>query len=111
MRARSLLGLFAATIALGAALLTAGCKPASCEKVCETQNGCSGATPVDDCQAACDADLAGAKEAGCEDEYKARIDCLGTLDACATASFCAGQDAAYIECMASHAGGSTTTTN
>lgn len=109
MRAGSLVGLSWGALALAVTLSAPGCKPASCEKVCETQNSCSGATPVDDCQAACDADLAGAKEAGCEDEYNARIDCLGTLNACATSSFCAAQDAAYIKCIADHATGTTTT--
>ena len=89
--------------------LSAGCKAASCEKICETQNGCSGATPVDDCQAACDADRKAAQDAGCESEYDARIDCLETVNSCATSSFCAGQDAAYLKCLADSAAATTTT--
>lgn len=104
------LGLFTSALAIAVALSSAACQPASCEKVCEKQNTCSGATPVDDCQAACDAERTGAAEAGCEDEYASRIDCLGTLNACATSSFCAAQDAAYLKCMADHAAGTTTTT-
>lgn len=110
MRARYLFGFLGAAIALGATLLSTACQPASCEKVCETQNGCSGATQVDDCQAACDADLKAAQEAGCEGEYKSRIDCLGSIDTCATQTFCAAQDAAYLKCLADHAAGTTTTT-
>lgn len=109
MHARSL-GLFAAALAL-AATLTAGCEPVSCEKVCEKQSKCSGATAQDDCAAACAADLKGAQEAGCEDEYNSRIDCLGTLDACAASSFCGAQDAAYLKCMSDHATGTTTTSS
>jgi hypothetical protein len=92
-----------------AGAVSAGCTPASCEKICETQNSCSGATPVDDCQAACDADLKAAQDAGCESEYKARIDCLGTVNSCATSSFCSGQDAAFLSCLAKSTGTTTTT--
>ena len=70
-------------LALGAAPL-AGCEAASCEKVCETQNGCSGATQVADCQASCDADRKAAEEAGCASEYDSRMSCLGTVSSCAT---------------------------
>ena len=96
-------------LALGAAPL-GGCEAASCEKVCETQNGCSGATQVADCQASCDADRKAADEAGCASEYDSRMSCLGTVSSCATSSFCAAQDAAYLKCLSDSTGTTTTTT-
>lgn len=88
-----------------------GCEPASCEKVCETQNKCAGASAVPDCAASCEADKQAAEEAGCASEYDARISCQGTLNSCATASFCAAQDAAYLACLSNSTGQGTTTTD
>ena len=96
------------------ALLSAphvGCQPASCEKVCETQSTCNGASAATDCASACETERAAAVEAGCESEYDAKIDCQGTLNACATQSFCSGQEIAYANCLSKFTGQTTTTTD
>lgn len=84
-----------------AGALTAGCKAATCEDVCEHQNGCEGQEQIPDCQAYCDGATQAAEKTGCADEYDALISCQGTIDTCSAdtvSTFCSAQSAAYLKC-------------
>ena len=85
---------------LGAALVfAAGCKPATCESVCEGLNGCEGKTPTPDCQAYCDDTLQSAKDTACDDEYDALLSCQGAINICASDTFCAAQSGVFFKCV------------
>lgn len=90
---------FGALAVACAAALAAGCKPASCESVCERLNDCEGHTPVGDCAAACEAEIANAVDTECKDEYDSLLSCQGTIDVCSSDTFCTGQAAAYATCL------------
>ena len=91
-------GVFSLVFVISA--LAAGCKPATCEGVCEQQNGCEGAQEIPDCQAYCDAEVQSATDTGCKDAYDSLISCQGTINSCDTVStFCGAQSAAYLKCV------------
>jgi len=94
LAALGVMGLVAAPLGL-----SIGCKPASCESVCESMNECEGATSTPDCSASCDQAIQSALQAGCTDEYNSLLSCQGTIDICSSDTFCTAQSATYFTCV------------
>jgi hypothetical protein len=100
MKKRCFVTFGALALVFAACALSAGCKPASCESVCERLNDCEGHAQVSDCADACDAERQVASDKGCKDEYESLLSCQGTIDVCSSDTFCSGQSGAFAACLA-----------
>jgi hypothetical protein len=80
--------------------LASGCKPATCESVCEQQNTCPDAQQIPDCATYCDAERATVEATGCQESYDALLSCQGTVSSCdQTSTFCSAQTVAHLQCI------------
>jgi hypothetical protein len=101
MHKRPLAILFAAAPLLAAAAFASGCKPATCESICESKNQCPDATmQVADCAKSCDTERSAAETAGCSSQLDSLISCQGSVTVCQSDTFCTAQNAAYVKCLA-----------
>jgi hypothetical protein len=84
--------------ALFSSALTVGCRTADCEKVCEQNNACPGATKGD-CKAQCGAQAELARAASCTDKFDELTTCSEKRkDPCAPGA-CATELKVYQDCI------------